>query len=154
MLRDRNLIPLSHQHHTALVLCVLTRRSLGKDSSSENIARLAGRIVYFCEVELANHFAIEEEILFPAVACSLGPNSLIEELILEHCALESLARALASAPTTALLEQWCALLTKHIRCEEGDLFQLVQSRLSSEQLLRLGESIKANALQMCFEKVL
>ena len=44
MLRDPSLIPLSHQHHNGLALCVLTRRSLAADSSPGNIAKLARRV--------------------------------------------------------------------------------------------------------------
>ena len=68
MLRDPSLIPLSHQHHNGLALCVLTRRSLAADSSPENLAKLAQRVIDRYELELINHFAIEEEVLFPVCA--------------------------------------------------------------------------------------
>ena len=61
MLRDSNLIPLSHQHHNALAMCVLTRRSLRDDASPANVAKLARRAIDRYELELANHFEIEEE---------------------------------------------------------------------------------------------
>ena len=55
MRRDPSLIPLSHQHHNGLALCVLTRRSLGADSSPENLATLARRVIDRYELELTNH---------------------------------------------------------------------------------------------------
>jgi hypothetical protein len=66
MLRDPSLVPLSHQHQSGLALSVLTRRSLAADDSVSNIGELAQRIRVRYELELANHFAIEEEVLFPA----------------------------------------------------------------------------------------
>src|ERR1700693_5778412 len=59
MLRDPTLIPLSHQHHNGLAMCVLTRRSLADDASLENVARLARRVIDRYELELVNHFEIE-----------------------------------------------------------------------------------------------
>ena len=85
MLRDPSLIPLSQQHHNGLALCVLTRRSLAADSSPENVARLARRAIDRYEIELVNHFEIEEQVLFPAC----GPMPIISELIQEHRAIEA-----------------------------------------------------------------
>jgi hypothetical protein len=63
MLRDKSLIPLSHQHQRT-ALCVLTNRSLKEDRSEENVARLAGTIVDRYEVEL-NHFRWRRRSCFP-----------------------------------------------------------------------------------------
>ena len=58
MLRHPSLIPLSHQHHNGLALCVLTRRSLAAESSPATIAKLAKRVIDRYELELVNHFEI------------------------------------------------------------------------------------------------
>ena len=73
MLRDPSLIPLSHQHHNGLALCVLTRRALAADPSPANIDRLARRVIDRYELELVNHFEIEEQVLFPV--CGPLPRS-------------------------------------------------------------------------------
>ena len=93
MLRDPSLIPLSHQHHNGLALCVLTRRSLAADASPANIAKLARRAIDRYELELVNHFEIEEQVLFPAC----GTHPLVESLIAEHRALESFIAGRCSA---------------------------------------------------------
>ena len=77
MLRDPSLIPLSHQHHNGLALCVLSRRSLAADSSVENVAKLARKVIDRYELELTNHFEIEEQVLFPIC----GPLPIIPELL-------------------------------------------------------------------------
>ena len=149
MLRDPNLIPLSHQHHNALVLCVLTRRSLRQDTSPVNAARLARRAIDRYELELVNHFEIEEQILFPAIDNALGKLPLLDLLIAQHRQVEDLIAQLRSTPETALLERLCDLLVEHIRCEESDLFQVAQSRLPEPILRELGAAIEAKVVKIC-----
>jgi hemerythrin-like domain-containing protein len=145
MLRDPALIPLSHQHHNGLALCVLTRRSLAADGSQENVAKLARRIVDRYEIELVNHFEIEEQVLFPVC----GPLPIIPELLAEHRAVESLVAQLRGAPSPALLEQFCELLSTHIRKEENELFEQVQRSLPRRILDDTGREIDQRAVRVC-----
>ena len=147
MLRDPSLIPLSQQHHNGLALCVLTRRALAQDSSPENIAKQARRAIDRYEIELVNHFEIEEQVLFPAC----GPLPIIAELIADHRAMETLIDQLRAAPTAALLEQFCELLSKHIRREETELFEQAQRVLPRDLLDRLGGEIDRRAIRVCLE---
>jgi len=145
MLRHSSLIPLSHQHHNALALCVLVRRSLASDASPENLSRLARRVIDRYEIELVNHFGIEEETLFPAC----GEPALVAELIADHRAIEAMAAELRTAPSSDLLERFCALLTAHVRREERELFERIQSALPPQLLARLGEEIDRRAVRVC-----
>ena len=145
MRRDPSLIPLSHQHHNGLALCVLTRRSLAADLSPENIAKLAGRVIDRYELELANHFEIEEQVLFPLC----GPMPLVAELLAEHRAIESLVAKLRTAPSAALLEEFCALLASHIRREENDCFEEIQRTLPRQVLDQAGSEIERRAVRIC-----
>ena len=149
MLRDPNLIPLSHQHHNGLALCVLTRRSLSQDASPANVARLAKRAVDRYELELANHFEIEEQILFPAVESALGKHALIAALLAQHREVEQLILELRTAPTEALLERLCTLLSEHIRREEQELFEAAQSQLPESVLRELGTAIERRVVRVC-----
>jgi hypothetical protein len=145
MLRDPSLAPLSRQHHNGLALCVLTRRSLARDSSAENVAKLAQGVIDAHELELVPHFAIEEDVLFPAC----GPMAMIDELVSEHRALEALAAQLRTAPSAARLEEFCALLSGHIRREESEFFEQIQHALPREALDRAGSEIERRAARMC-----
>ena len=145
MLRDRSLIPLSQQHHNGLSLCVLTERSLREDSSSANVAKLARKAIDRYELELANHFEIEESILFPAIE----NHALVPGLIAEHRQLEALIGRLREGPTTALLLEFTTLLRTHIRREENDLFGDIQRLLPRELLDSLGKEIDARAVRIC-----
>jgi len=145
MLRDPSLIPLSHQHQHGLALCVMTRRAMASDRSPETVAQLARRVVDRYELELANHFEIEEQTLFPAC----GPAPLIPELIADHRALEALVAELRTAPSHELLERFCDLLSTHIRREERELFEQIQRDLPRETLDALGSEIDRRAVRIC-----
>ncbi|MGO4883065.1 MAG: hemerythrin domain-containing protein [Bryobacteraceae bacterium] len=149
MLRDPSLIPLSHQHHNALAMCVLTRRSLGEDPSQANVERLARRAIDRYELELTNHFEIEETILFPAIESALAENSPIASLVQEHRQVEGMIAQLRESPSADLLERLCALLTAHIRREENELFEMSQQRLPAEALRELGAAIEAKVIRVC-----
>jgi hemerythrin-like domain-containing protein len=144
MLRDPSLIPLSHQHHNGLALCVLTERSLAQDSSVENVGRLARKAIDRYEIELTNHFEIEENILFPAIDSELVPG-----LIAEHRQLAAMIERLRGAPSAALLIEFIALLRSHIRREENELFEEIQRRLPRETLEALGKKIDEKAVRIC-----
>ncbi len=126
-------------------MCVLTRRSLAEDSSPGNIAKLAQRVVDRYELELVNHFEIEEQLLFPAC----GSLPIVSELLAEHRAMEGLVEELRIAPTGLLLEQFCELLSTHIRREEQDLFEVAQRTLSRDALDALGREIDQRAVRIC-----
>ena len=145
MLRDPSLIPLSHQHHNGLALCVMGRRSLAADGSPQNIAKQAQRVIDRYELELTNHFEIEEQVLFPAC----GPMPIVDELLADHRRIEALVEQLRTAPSAAVLEEFYELLSKHIRREENELFEQVQQSLSREVLDRAGVEIDRRAVRIC-----
>jgi hemerythrin-like domain-containing protein len=147
MLRDPSLIPLSHQHHNGLALCVMTRRSLAADSSEENLAKLARRVIDRYEIELVNHFEIEEQVLFPAC----GPMDLIEDLVWEHSVLAGMVAGLRNTPSASGLEDFCKLLSYHIRREENELFERIQREMPKETLDRVGLEIDRRAVRVCLD---
>ena len=144
MKRDASLIPLSHQHHNGLALCVLTERDLREDTSPETVAKQAKRIIDRFEVELVNHFAVEEEILFPAC-----PSPLVEELIAEHRQMEQLVEQLRETPSLDLVRRFIEIIRGHIRREENELFQQVQNDLPRSTLDDLGQQIDSKVVRVC-----
>jgi len=118
---------------------------MAADASAANLAQQARRVADRYDLELANHFEIEERVLFPACA----PAALVDELIAEHRAMEALVEQLRTAPTAELLERFCALISAHIRREESRLFEEVQRALPREVLERLGSEIDRRAVRVC-----
>ncbi len=149
MLRDPALVPLSQQHHNGLALCVLTERALRGDRSAATINRLATQAIDRYEVELTNHFAIEEQLLFPLIERELGNMPILDELIADHRALEAMIGQLRTAPSAEFLESFCDLLRRHIRREENELFQEAQQQLPAGVLAAAGKEIDARAVRVC-----
>lgn len=136
MLRHPSLHPLSRQHHHALALCVLISRDLA--GAAPDTEALSRRAVQEFESEIRAHFALEEQILFPAITAELGPMPLVDRLLGEHRRLERLVAEIEASRSSTSLAAFAALLRSHVRVEENELFEQIQDRLSQETLARLG----------------
>ena len=151
MLRHKSLHPLSHQHHNGLALCVLLERSLAADRSDANLARLAAKVWDRFELELVNHFSLEEDLLFPAILAELGPSPLVTSLVAEHRLMEQMAHSLRVLSSEKALLAFAVLLRTHIRREESELFEQTQGCLSPETMERLGAEFESRAVRVCLE---
>lgn len=137
MLRDKNLVPLSHQHQHALALCVRLDRALL--AGPVDLEPWQAEIQQIVEQEIVIHFAAEEKEVFPAAKGDPQLEAVVEELIEEHGILRALfARAMHRTLDTAGLKAFVATLSQHIRKEERQLFEGLQKRLGPEQLAAIG----------------
>jgi len=151
MLRDKNLVPLSHQHQHALALCVRLDRALL--AGEVDPAPWQAEIQQIVEQEIMIHFAAEEKEVFPAAKGDPELETVVEELIEEHGVLRALfARAMHRTLDTAGLKAFVATLSQHIRKEERQLFEGLQQRLSPEQMASIGKGLQqalADASSAC-----
>lgn len=139
MLRDRNLIPLSHQHQHALALCVQIDRSAATDLDA-----LQAQARTMFNLEIRWHFAAEEEALFPAAAAFPELQPLVEQLLTEHAALRQyFARAEQRQLDHAGLRAFAQFLSAHIRKEERQLFEACQRLFSADKLAQVGAALDA-----------
>ena len=151
MLRDRNLIPLSHQHQHALALCVRIERSSPIADSDRKPWQ--EEIAQHFRQEIGIHFSAEEHVLFPAARQFPELTPLIDELLHEHARLreafeQAEAGSLSSDEVTALSRA----LSGHIRKEERRLFEKLQSLMSHDDLARVGKKLEEalkDAQQVC-----
>lgn len=142
MLRDRNLIPLSHQHQHALALCVQIDRSL--QAGTADLDALQAQIRTMFNLEIRWHFAAEEEVLFPEATAFTQLKPLVEQLLAEHARLrEYFARAEGRELDAAGLRNFGQLLSAHIRKEERELFEGCQRLFSSAKLTQVGGALDA-----------
>jgi hemerythrin-like domain-containing protein len=152
MLRDKSLIPLSHQHQRALALCVRIDRA--QPISKADLQSWQMEIEQHFEQEIKIHFSAEEQVLFPAARQFPELIPLVEELINEHAALrESFSQAKARSMSAESLPVFAQQLSGHIRKEERQLFEGLQRLMSSEDLGGLGTQLEAalkDAGQSCF----
>jgi hemerythrin-like domain-containing protein len=151
MLRDKNLIRLSHQHQHALALCVRIERAV--QAGEVDLAAWQTELEQIFEQEIRIHFDAEEKQLFPAATQFTELGSLVEELLREHGVLRGyFTRALERSLDSVALHDLASQLSAHIRKEEQQLFEEMQRRLTSQELAGLGESLEkalAPAIQTC-----
>ena len=124
--RDPSLIPLSHDHHHALVRVFEIRRAL------DARADLAGEVRATCDFharELVPHFSAEEEAVVPALRESNGlPEAELSNLVAEHRTLDQMIERLQHGEGD--LAAFADLLERHIRSEERRIFAAYQEHVS------------------------
>ena len=142
MLRDKNLIPLSHQHQHALALCVRIERA--SPIPQADINAWQKEIAHIFQSEIHAHFAAEEHVLFPAAQQFAELQTLVSELISEHEELrQKFAFAVAESTVPSDISALAQLLSAHIRKEERQLFERMQQLLSNEKLATLGSRLQS-----------
>ncbi|MFY9951612.1 MAG: hemerythrin domain-containing protein [Candidatus Sulfotelmatobacter sp.] len=151
MLRDKSLIPLSHQHQRALALCVRIDRA--QPIPAKDLQAWQVEIEQLFEQEIEIHFAAEESVIFPAAERFSELVTLVKELIAEHGSVRDLfrqaeARCMSAQTLSALGQQ----LSAHIRKEERQLFECIQRLMNPQELAALGmqlESALKDSTQSC-----
>ncbi len=143
MLRDKNLIPLSHQHQHALALCVRIGKAFSDEGATPDVHPWEQEIVKQFEEEISFHFQAEEKVLFPAADRHEELQELVDSLRIEHTLIRrNVERARARQFTVTDLQVFTATLSEHIRKEERMLFEPMQQLLSTEELDRLGREMQ------------
>lgn len=140
MLRDKNLIPLSHQHQHALALCVRIQRAM--PIAEADLEDWQAEIRQMFEQEIATHFAAEESELFPAASQFDSLRSLVQELLDEHAVLrEYFWRAQSQNLDQTSLRTFADRLSAHVRKEERQLFEEMQTRMPPSDMAALGRAL-------------
>jgi hemerythrin-like domain-containing protein len=151
MLRDKSLIPLSHQHQRALALCVRIDRA--QPIPDSDLKPWQVEIEQHFEQEIKIHFSAEEQVLFPAARRFAELIPLVGELIADHAALrEFFSHAEARRMSTKSLPAFAQQLSTHIRKEERQLFEQLQLKMIPEELSALGTKLEIalkDAAQSC-----
>jgi mannose-6-phosphate isomerase-like protein (cupin superfamily) len=138
MKRHPALIPLSHDHHHALVEARRIRRAADRDEDPEPVA--AEFAEFFAAVSVP-HFREEEEMLFPLVATSDEARPLVVQALLDHQQLHALVAELdGSHDVRRTMREVGELLEAHVRREERELFPLIE-RLAADRIERAGRSV-------------
>jgi hypothetical protein len=151
MLRDKNLIPLSHQHQRALALCVRIDRA--NPIRNSDLATWQVEIEQHFEQETKIHFAAEELEVFPVARGLAELIPLVDELIADHGLLRELfGKARSRQMSAESLLAFAQQLSAHIRKEERLLFESMQQLMTADELCLMGarlEAALATATQSC-----
>jgi hemerythrin-like domain-containing protein len=146
MLRDKSLIPLSHQHQHALALCVRLDRAL--QAGEVDLEAWQAEIQQIFELEIVIHFAAEEKELFPAAERFAELQTLVKELRDEHELLRGFfSRAAGRTLDQASLQAFAETLSNHIRKEERQLFEGMQERMTPGDLSAVGTALERELAQ-------
>ncbi len=142
MLRNKNLIPLSHQHQRALALCVRIDRAAPIPDA--DLQAWQAEIEQHFEQEIRVHFAAEESVLFPIARGFPELSPLVDDLVAERASLRvSFSQAETRRMSAESLSVFAQQLSAHIRKEERQLFEGLQQLMSSEELAVLGIRLAA-----------
>ena len=142
MLRDKNLIPLSHQHQHALALCVRIERAA--PIAPKNLPAWQAEVAELFRSEIAVHFAAEEQVLFPLAKELPELMSLVEDLLNDREWLrEQFTRVAEQTRSADDLIALSRRLSAHIRKEERQLFEALQEKLKPAQLSAIGKKLEA-----------
>jgi hypothetical protein len=143
--RDPALVPLSQDHHHALVHSLRLREAGA--GPAEGVPAVGRAFLDHWHEAMRGHFADEEEVLFPALEAS-DPGG-VERLRAEHAEIALLVARLAAAldagddPREPMAEiGW--LVHDHVRFEERALFEGAQARLSADALAEVGRALEAH----------
>ena len=131
-------MPLSRDHHDALVEVLVLRRAAGKPAAGRRFAD-------FFRSDVEGHMADEEAVVLPAVA-GTDPGG-VDRILREHAELRKVvsdlrARLEAGDDPAALMEEAARLLHDHVRYEERVFFMEVQAALSPEALDQMGRALE------------
>jgi hemerythrin-like domain-containing protein len=136
--RHDALIPLTHDHHHALVQA---RRLIEAEGAPPEERLAVGKgFVDFYEDDTLLHFHEEEEVLFPKFLDHVdeAPQELVQ-VLLEHVAIHGLVGDLRAALEKgsvdgASLKRLGETLKGHVRLEEMKLFPLIEQAVPDADL--------------------
>jgi hemerythrin-like domain-containing protein len=142
MLRNKSLIPLSHQHQRALALCVRIDRA--QPIRGADLEAWQNEIQQLFNQEVKFHFSAEEEVLFPSAQKFPELAPLLDELISDHATLrEFFLQAEARLMSAEDLPAFAQQLSAHIRKEERQLFERLQQLMTKEEMEGLGAKLES-----------
>jgi hemerythrin-like domain-containing protein len=145
MKRDPALVPLSREHHTALVLALRIEREV-PEGDMETIASVYTDLIGFWARGLLPHFRAEGECLLARLIRHVPiDDPLISRLNRDHLAIEALVATIQDTDDLTVrrsaLQEFAAELRTHVRWEEDVLFEKAQSTLTREELALLAQDV-------------
>ena len=119
----------SKDHHFGLLLVWKIRQGLDKAVNAE---RISNYVCYFFKEDLEKHFKEEEQLLFQKLPIDDVLRKQAEE---DHKTIYKLVNSISKNKyDSSLLSQLANALEKHIRFEERELFNHLQTKITQEDL--------------------
>ena len=138
--RHPAIVEFSRDHHFALLLVWKIKEGFKK---SIEISRISKYVVHFYDTNLIHHFREEETMLFNKIVIT---DPLILKTESEHVDMRNLIEVLRNNPKDLKsLESFSAMLEKHVRFEERELFNYLQENISDKVLAEIEAGIESRA---------
>jgi iron-sulfur cluster repair protein YtfE (RIC family) len=135
MQRAEALQPLSRDHKSALMTCLLIRKGVSKHAP---VAEMADFFLSCWHTEIAPHFAKEEEILIPILNNYPQGKLFAETILRDHELIRTGVVHLGHhALNERLLDDLAKQLEQHIRYEERLVFQEIQQFIPASELAKI-----------------
>lgn len=125
MKRASELVPLSREHHEALVLA---RRACEPGRPLADPGELRPHVLQRWTEHFGPHFECEERVLFPALRAA-GAADQADEACAQHSQVRSLIEDLRRGEPGALAA-WGDAMRAHVQWEERHLFPLAEKLLA------------------------
>ena len=145
MKRHPALIPLSREHHGALILARLLQKDApvykGLPTDIQGKAEYAYK---FYQEELVKHFEDEERVLKLVTGVESNLDLMIKTIYSEHQEFHKLFQSIDNHPDlTSHLDQIGKTLETHVRKEERELFPLMQETCNDDLMIKVDKSLSS-----------
>lgn len=139
--RHQAIVSFSKDHHFGLLLVWKIRQGLKKLVSAQ---RISNYILLFFKEDLEKHFAEEELLLFSKLPAE---DVLRKQAESDHRNIYRLVAAIEkNHDNAALLNELADQLEKHIRFEERELFNHLQTIIATEDLAIIENRISSSSI--------
>ena len=147
MKRAEQLQKLSHQHHNGLMAVLLLQKGIEKKAA---VDELSSFIVHCWENELRTHFIKEEVYLHPHFLHLPGLMTMYEQMKNEHHVIRRMIDAIRNGESSKeLIISFYTQLEQHIRFEERELFEYIQSHIEADYFTALEKSLDVLTASAC-----
>lgn len=143
--RTIELQPLSRQHHNGLLFCFFIEKGIKKHADK---ILMKDFCMYFWENDLQHHFEIEEINLAKFSSYDLLREG-ISRMLDEHLYIRKFFQNPEVLIEYSIFDQLQLLIDKHIRFEERELFPLIQSTISPDEMQELGVAFENELNNNC-----
>lgn len=145
MKRHKAIVPLSHDHHHALILAhALKKNAVKLGLGAKSIEEKVKAAINIFNTELVPHFNHEEVLLFPiALGKDKELDKMIHDIIDEHDKIRIFVESLQKRNVEDNLDAFGKMLENHIRTEERILFPKIEDVVGEEELNILNGQIIA-----------
>lgn len=134
MKRYEQLLKLSREHHSSLSMAQKITRTVN-DGDTEDLTTAIQTVKDYFSAELKQHFQHEEDTIFSLILNEYQDHAnIVQSLREEHNIIRALVANLAPSNAVAELTRFADLLKSHTRTEERELFPLVETLFTQEQL--------------------